>query len=55
MGFYREPIIEEPPLCMVCHVVVGNGDLICSATCEDLWGIGEQQGKPLLDWEEAYS
>ena len=41
MAFYKDPIIEEPPECIVCKVPLYNGrwedGLVCSATCADLW------------------
>lgn len=36
MAFYKNPIIEEPPRCLVCSAVVTDGILICSATCSDI-------------------
>jgi hypothetical protein len=37
MAFYKNPVIEEPPRCIVCSGVVSDGSLICSATCSDIW------------------
>lgn len=55
MAFYRNPIIEEPPRCIVCSVVVTDGSLICSATCADLYNHPARRFEPLMDWEDEYA
>lgn len=50
MGFYKNPIIEEGPKCILCFVPVMNGDLLCSSTCNDLW-IQQSRQMPAMDWE----
>ena len=40
MAFYKNPIFEEPPRCLVCSVVVTDGSFVCSATCEDIQAYG---------------
>lgn len=42
MSFRRDPVTEQAPQCMVCHVTVYSGDLICSATCSDLWSMWDR-------------
>lgn len=41
MAFYKNPIIEEPPKCIVCDTVMYDrrweDGLLCSATCADIW------------------
>jgi hypothetical protein len=37
MAFWREPVIEELPECLVCKVPVSSDELICSAACQDVW------------------
>lgn len=49
MAFYRNPIIEEPPTCLVCSVVVTDGTLICSATCSDISYWMDSVGAPAMD------
>ncbi len=51
MAFYRNPIIEEPPRCIVCSVVVVDGLIVCSATCEDIQDLLREQRTPAMDWE----
>lgn len=51
MAFYKTPIFEEPPTCLVCSVVVTDGSLICSATCEDMQAIMGAYRAPVMDWE----
>ena len=54
MPFYKNPIIEEPPRCLVCGVVVYDGLIVCSATCEDIIDLIHQQSEPLMDHEDLY-
>lgn len=49
MAFYRNPIIEEPPVCLVCSVEVTDGSLICSATCDDIKALMGIINAPLMD------
>lgn len=51
MAFYKNPIIEAPPECLVCSVVVTDGSLICSATCDEIMTLGQFRRQPELDWE----
>lgn len=51
MAFYKTPIFEEPPTCLVCSVVVTDGSLICSATCSDISYRMDSVGSPAMDWE----
>ncbi len=37
MAFYKNPIIEEAPKCLVCGDV--SIELVCSATCGDIWSL----------------
>lgn len=55
MAFYRNPIIEEPPRCIVCSVVVVDGLIVCSATCEDIQDLLREQRTPAMDWEDEYA
>jgi hypothetical protein len=45
MAFYKNPIIEEPPKCLVCSDVMqwDSLSLICSATCQDVWDLTGRQ------------
>lgn len=52
MAFYKNPIIEEPPVCLVCGVVVTDGSLICSATCDDIKALMGIINAPAMDWED---
>lgn len=56
MGFYKEPIIEKIPECIVCSVTMydknWNDGLVCSATCNDLWLMGERREAFAMDWED---
>lgn len=49
MAFYKTPIFEEPPTCLVCSVVVTDGSLICSATCSDINARREGFAVPEMD------
>ena len=49
MAFYKNPIFEEPPTCLVCGVVVTDGSLICSATCDDIKALMGIIRAPLMD------
>lgn len=49
MAFYKTPIFEEPPTCLVCSVVVTDGSLICSATCSDISARREGFAVPEMD------
>lgn len=55
MAFYRNPIIEEPPRCIVCSVTVIDGSLICSVTCEEVQDMLHEQRTPAMDWEDEYA
>ena len=55
MAFAKNPIIEEAPTCLVCGVVVYDGLIVCSATCEDISTLAGQRREPLLDWAEGDS
>lgn len=55
MAFYKNPIIEEPPRCIVCQVVVQGGGLVCSATCNDIDAWREGFASPAMDWEDEYA
>lgn len=41
MAFYKDPILEEEPKCIVCKSTMydrrWDDGLVCSATCADLW------------------
>lgn len=50
MAFAKNPIIEEDPRCIVCSVVVYDGLIVCSATCEDVQDWSDNHA-PVLDWE----
>ena len=52
MAFYKNPIIEEPPRCIVCGGVVLDESLICSATCSDIGAWREGFYTPAMDWED---
>lgn len=52
MAFYKNPIIEEPPRCLVCSTVIGWDSmlLICSATCQDIWDMTGRQ--PEVEYDQ---
>lgn len=52
MAFYKNPIIEEPPVCLACGVVVTDGSLICSASCETIMALTRILNAPAMDWED---
>lgn len=58
MAFKRNPIIEEPPECIVCKSVMYDrrweDGLVCSATCADIWLLGTKRQDYDADPEEAY-
>lgn len=57
MAFYKNPIIEEPPKCIVCkdtmHGQRWEDGLVCSATCADLWLMAAHGPVYDIDPEEA--
>lgn len=57
MAFYRNPIIEEPPKCIVCSDVMHDrrweDGLICSATCADVWLMSSHGPDYDVDPDEA--
>lgn len=54
MAYWKNPIIEEPPECLVCGVEVYDGLIVCSATCEDVWKVMGDHSEPLMDEVDLY-
>lgn len=52
MAYWKNPIVEEPPECLVCGVIVYDGLIVCSATCEDVWAVMGSRSEPQMDWED---
>lgn len=57
MAFYKDPIIEESPTCIVCSDVMHDkrweDGLVCSATCADLWLMAARGSNYDIDPDEA--
>lgn len=57
MAFYKNPIIEEPPTCIVCDTVMYDrrweDGLVCTATCADIWLMRANTNNYNLDPEEV--
>ena len=57
MSSYRDLMDEDPPLCIVCSVVMYDkrweDGLVCSATCADLWLMASHGSDYDVDPEEA--
>lgn len=54
MAYWKNPIVEEPPECLVCGVIVYDGLVVCSATCEDVWKVIGDRSEPLMDEADLY-
>lgn len=54
MAYWKNPIVEEAPECLVCGVIVYDGLIVCSATCEDVWKVMGSHSEPQMDEVDLY-